>query len=155
MHAASSLLHTVRGSYSRQSALSALSALSAQHGATRRKRAQHGAKGRKLRKLRKRAQKGATRRNSAQLGATRRIHIEQKYHMDNGLEFNAKHIISFYKKYQYLVLPDVERWPEYLRGLKSSRASKTPHVPVVRCFVFFVRTAMAKNKPDQTCTVKS
>jgi hypothetical protein len=34
--------------------------------------------------------------------------------------------------YQYLVLPDVERCPEYLRGLKSSRAPKTPHVPVDR-----------------------
>jgi hypothetical protein len=77
------------------------------------------------------AQKGATRRNMAQLGATRRIYKEQKYHMDNGLEFNAKHILGFYQKYQYLVLPDVEQCPEYLRGLKSSRAPKTPHLPAV------------------------
>jgi hypothetical protein len=43
--------------------------------------------------------------------------------------FNAKHMMGLYKKYQYLILLDVQRCPKYLRGLKSSRAPKTPHVP--------------------------
>jgi hypothetical protein len=75
----------------------------AQFGAIRRNSAQFGAiraNGATRAKGRNSAQKGATLRNMAQHGATRRIYKEQKYHMDNGLEFNAKHILGFYQKYQ-------------------------------------------------------
>jgi hypothetical protein len=43
------------------------------------------------------AQKGAIRRKRAQLGAKWRNSAHLKYHMDNGLEFKAKHIRGFIK----------------------------------------------------------